>query len=207
MQPGPRSTVEIQAPVFAETLPELGLRKQEVRLAVSPSPLPPERKLLVSFDGLRPRPVGPEPLVLGDLIPEDRSVRPGVHSLLAVVVDEEGRAPVGTAFALVDFYVGRREGALPGPAFPRLFCLSPTGTTHGAASDRLLLQLFAIGGGEKVVPLEIQARAGSFSALIDPRLSYRVLGLPAGDVLVRAGGDQGAAAECVVTLNPEREAS
>jgi hypothetical protein len=211
-----RSRVEFLAPVFGETMAELGLRKQEVRLGVEPAPLPADRRLLISFDGLRPRAVSGEVISLGELIPEDHAVRVGVHSLLAVVTDPEWRVaaicpatsrqqpPNCSAFAVIDFYVGARAGALPRPNDPRLLCLSPTGTYHGAASDRPLLQLFAVGPVERRVPLSIEARSGVFSAMIEPALPYRVLGLPAGDVTFRAGTPSGPRAECVVTLNPER---
>jgi hypothetical protein len=211
-----RVRVEFMAPVFGETLAELGLRKQEVRLGIEPAPLPADRRLLISFDGLRPRAVTGDVISLGELIPEDHAVRAGVHSLLAVVTDPEWRVapicPVAgqqrpqncSAFAVTDFFVGARQGALPRPNDPRLFCLSPTGTYHGAASDRPLLQLFAVGGVERSVPLSIEARSGVFAALIEPALPYRVLGLPAGDVTFRAGAASGPRAECVVTLNPER---
>jgi hypothetical protein len=214
--PAVRARVEFLAPVFGETLAELGLRKQEVRLGIEPAPLPADRRLLVSFDGLRPRAVAGDVISLGELVPEDHAVRAGVHSLLAVVTDPEWRvapvcSPAGrqqpqncTAFAVTDFFVGGRKGALPGPNDPRLFCLSPTGTYHGAASDRPLLQLLAVGPVERSVPLSIEARFGVFAALIEPALPYRVLGLPAGDVTFRAGTASGPRAECVVTLNPER---
>ena len=211
-----RARVEFLAPVFGETLAELGLRKQEVRLGIEPAPLSADRRLLVSFDGLRPRAVTGDVISLGELIPEDHAVRAGVHSLLAVVTDPEWRvAPICpaagperaqncSAFAVTDFFVGARKGALPRPNDPRLFCLSPTGTYHGAASDRPLLQLFAIGRAELRIPLSIEARSGVFATLIEPALPYRVLGLPAGDVTFRAGTATGPRAECVVTLNPER---
>ena len=235
-----RTRVEFLAPVFGETLAELGLRKQEVRLGIDPAPLPADRRLLVSFDGLRPRAVTGDVISLGELIPEDHTVRAGVHSLLAVVTDNEWRvapscpaagrqqaqnccpaagrqqaqnccpaagrqqAQSCSAFAVTDFFVGTRKGALPQPDEPRLFCLSPTGTYHGAAGDRPLLQLFAVGRVERSVPVSIEARSGEFAALIEPALPYRVLGLPAGDVTFRAGTATGPRAECVVTLNPER---
>jgi hypothetical protein len=86
-----RARVEFLAPVFGETLAELGLRKQEVRLGIEPAPLSADRRLLVSFDGLRPRAVSGDVISLGELIPEDHAVRAGVHSLLAVVTDPEWR--------------------------------------------------------------------------------------------------------------------
>jgi hypothetical protein len=205
-----RARVEFLAPVFGETLAELGLRKQEVRLGIEPAPLSADRRLLVSFDGLRPRAVSGDVISLGELIPEDHAVRAGVHSLLAVVTDPEWRVAANcpaqncSAFAVTDFFVGTRKGALPRPNDPRLFCLSPTGTYHGAASDRPLLQFFAVGGVEPSVPLLIEARSGVFAALIEPARPYRVFGLPAGDVTLRAGTATGPHAECVVSLNPER---
>ena len=211
-----RVRIEFLAPVFGETLAELGLRKQEVRLGIEPAPLPADRRLLVSFDGLRPRAVASDVVSLGELIPEDHPVPVGIHSLLAVITDPEWRVSPDcsaasrqqpqncSAFAVTDFFVGRRLGALPRPNDPRLFCLSPTGTYHGAASERPLLQLFAVGHVERSFPLSIEAQSGVFVALIEPALPYRVLGLPAGDVTFRAGTASGPRAECVVTLNPER---
>ena len=208
---GPRPRLEILSPTFGETLPELAVRKHEVSVQVVP-PLAAGRTLAVSLDGLRPRPIDPAaPLVLGDLMAEDRPLAPGAHSLLLVVLDAAGGEVFGGAvrrdqvFALVDFYVGARDRALPPPEAPRLFCLGPTGTYHGAASEKPLLELFAVGSLAPRVPLRIEAGPFVFDALVDPRSRYRVRGLPAGDVRVAAGADGGPHAECAFTLNPERQ--
>jgi hypothetical protein len=230
--PAGRVRIEFLAPVFGETLPELGLRRQEVRLLIAPLPLAAGSVVMVSFDGLRPRAVGEGgTLSVGELVPEDQPIGDGVHSLLAVVVDAEGRvasdAPVPTPsppspsppspspaaggssggkplFAITDFFVGQRAGSLPRPDTSRLFCLSPGGTYHGRAGDRPILQLLAVGRFPPAVPLRLETSSGVFEAFIDPKRPYRVFGLPAGDVRVRAGSASGPHAECVATLNPER---
>jgi hypothetical protein len=52
-EPGAAVRVELLAPVFGETLPELGLARQEVRLSIEPEALPPGVRVAVSFDGPR----------------------------------------------------------------------------------------------------------------------------------------------------------
>jgi len=187
------------------------VRKQEVNVQVVP-PLAAGRTLAVSLDGMRPRPIEPAtPLVLGDLIAEDRAISPGPHSLLLVVLDSAGGEVFGGAvrdeqvFALVDFYVGARQPALPPPDAPRLFCLGPTGTYHGVATERPLLELFAVWNVGQKLPLKIEADSLVFEAWVEPRSRYRVSGLPAGDVRVAAGANGGPHAECAFTLNPERQ--
>lgn len=208
---GPRPRLEFLSPTFGETLPELAVRKQEVSVQVTP-PLAAGRTLAVSLDGMRPRPIDPAlPLALGDLIAEDRALAPGLHSLLMVVLDAAGAEVFGgvarteQVFALVDFYVGARDRALPPPDAPRLFCLGPTGTYHGAATERPLFELFAVGNVGQKLPLKIEAGALVFEAWVEPRSRYRVSGLPAGDVRVAAGANGGPRAECAFTLNPERQ--
>jgi hypothetical protein len=209
--PGPRPRLEFLSPTFGEILPELAVRKQEVSVQVVPA-LAAGQTLAVSLDGLRPRTIATDaPLSLGDLLPEDRALAPGAHSLLLVVLDAAGAEAFGGAarndqvFALIDFYVGARDRALPPPDAARLFCLGPTGTYHGAASDRPLLELFAVGGVGRELPVRIEAGPWVFEALVDPRSRYRVSGLPAGDARVLAGANSGPRAECAFTLNPERQ--
>lgn len=209
--PGPRPRLEFLAPTFGEVLPELAVRKQEVRVQVTP-PLAAGWTLAVSLDGLRPRAVDPTaPLTLGELIAEDLPLAKGAHSLLLVVLDATGSEVFGGAtraeqvFALVDFYVGARDRALPLPAASRLFCLGPTGTFHGAAAERPLLELLAVGVTERELPLRIEAGSRILETRVDPRARYRVLGLPAGDARISAGPDAGPRAECAFTLNPEQQ--
>ncbi len=209
--PGPRPRLEFLSPTFGEILPELAVRKQEVSVQVVPA-LAAGQTLAVSLDGGRRRAIEPSaPLVLGDLLPEDRPLAPGAHSLLLVVLDAAGAEAFGGAarndqvFALVDFFVGARDRTLPPPDASRLFCLAPVGTHHGAESDRPLLELFAVGAVGREIPLRIEAGRFVFEALVDPRGRYRVSGLPAGDARVVAGADGGPRAECVFTLNPERQ--
>lgn len=208
---GPRPRLEFLSPTFGELLPELALRKHEVSVQVAP-PLAADRTLAVSLDGLRPRPIDPAlPLTLGDLLPEDRTLSRGAHSLLLVVLDAAGSEVFGGAsrneqvFALVDFYVGVRDRPLPPPDAPRLFCLGPGGTFHGAAADRPLLELFAVGHVPPRVPVRVEGGPFVFEASLEPRTRYRVSGLPAGDARVAAGAPGGPTAECVFTLNPERQ--
>jgi hypothetical protein len=209
--PEPRPRLEILSPVFGETLPELGLRRHELRIALEPATLAPGQSVALSFDGLKPRVLGADTaLVLGDVIPEDHLVAAGPHTLLAVVVDADGRALVSEAgsrssFALVDFFVGKRSGVLPRPEAPRLFCLSPAGTYHAEQTERPVLQLFPVGN---VGAVSIRVRAGEldFEGELDPRRPQRILGLSAGDVRVEASGAGGLRAHCVATLNPEGKA-
>jgi len=209
--PGPRPRLEILSPTFGEVLPELAVHKHEVRVQATP-PLAPGWTLAASLDGLRPRAIEPAaPLVLGDLIAEDLPLTRGAHSLLLVVLDAAGNevfggaAPAEQVFALVDFYVGARDRALPPPTAPRLFCLGPVGTFHGDTAESPLLELFAIGPHAAQVPLRIEAGSRVLDARVDPRARYRLLGLPAGDVRISAGSDGGPRAECLLTLNPEQK--
>jgi hypothetical protein len=209
-EPGTR--IEFLSPVFGETLSQIGVRRHELRIAFDPTAVGPGRAIAVSFDGLRPRVLGAETaLVLGDLVPEDRAIAPGPHWLLAVVTDGDGRAVVPASaaaksrFALIDFFVGERAGTLPSPDAPRLICLSPVGTIHGALTERPALQLFPIGNVDSTIPLQLRAGQLRLETTVDPRRPYRIIGLPPGDVWIEVGAPGGPRAECVATLNPERK--
>lgn len=203
----PKLELEFTSPVFGEILPELGIRAHEVR--VTSAALPAGHALWVAFDGLRPIPARAGGVVrLGELVPEDRPIAIGPHSLLAVVADADGRlvrrSDGKPVFSLSDFYIGERRGSLPGPAAARLFCLGPAGTFHGASTERPRVQLLALGAVPRPVPLRFEASAGAFETRVDPDQPVRVVGLPAGDVRLRVGSPGGPEAECVATLNPER---
>jgi hypothetical protein len=203
--------VELLAPVFGELLPALGLAREEVRVSIEPATLPTGTSVVISFDGLRPRPLPASgSLLLGELYPEDRVILPGIHTVVAVAIDAQGkplveaRSNLPKPFAIVDFFVGERSGRFPKPEEARLFCLSPSGTFHGADAERPLLQFLSVGNVGADLPLRVDAEGAVFEGKVDPANSYRIAGLPAGDVRVRAGSSNAAGAECVSTLNPER---
>ena len=197
--------MEIVEPRFGDRLAALAISDQAVRLRVEK--ISAGDRVLVSLDGRRPR-VLPEAgvLRLGQLLPEDEIIAEGAHVLVAAAVDRDGlalraRAPGIAAFSIVDFAVGEHPAAPSAKVLPRLFCLAPSGTFHGAEADRLVLSLLVVGPAKAKLPLSIAGAGVEFSSAVDPALPHAISGLPSGDLRFSVSLSATERAECVATLN------
>ncbi|HET9956224.1 MAG TPA: hypothetical protein VFQ61_17070 [Polyangiaceae bacterium] len=206
----PDLRLEIVEPAFAERLDAALAPKSRVRIQVENWPLSADTAgVLVSLDGGRPRRVeASRALELGSLTP-DGTVLPGAHVLFAVAVDPQGRALRASPnqprqpFSVVDFYVGRDPAALPEPRAPRVFCVSPQGTSYATASTEQLLDVYSIGTLSPRLPLHISYRGEHLATTIVALQPYVVRGLPWGDIEFSIDAGASAPAVCRVTVNPE----
>lgn len=206
-------SIEIDEPSFGDVLDPQFAASQAVRVRAEGAALAaPGAVLLVSLDGRHARPVAPEQkLTLADLLADQEELSPGAHLLYAVAVDGTGRALLrgaGAKSGLVvsGFYVGARSSDALNPSFPSLFCLAPAGTFYLKAGEPVPFQVLAVGAQPQRLPLRVVGPSGELETEVDAGRVYDLRGLAFGDSRISVGHEPGPRAECVVTVNPRREA-
>lgn len=186
--------LEIRSPSLGQHLDADRLHDALVRVGVSGAAA--KYRLEVKLDGYAPREVAPAgSIALTQLVPEEATLEPGLHSLHAFVVDERGVSLKPAAehapapYAIVQFSVGQTEQATSTVSEPGIAYLRPRGTYNGdTAADAALLDFYLfntqLGADGHRVRLRIASDDRSKTFVISEWRAQRIAGLVSGDYRV-----------------------
>jgi hypothetical protein len=142
--------VEIKFPFAEQSIRIDKAEKYKVRLKIENWPLAQDgRGVDLVLDDFRPYRVRSlEPIELGKLVPEDATLRPGEHTLVAMAVRENGelvRPPAATSLAPLWCISGSSVAPRASRQRATSLHVQPRGTLNGEAAAGASCWIFAVG--------------------------------------------------------------
>jgi hypothetical protein len=194
--PAPNAAVrlEIQSPRLGQRIAQNRVGRTPVKLALRGAG--PNHRLQVQLDAHAPREVGPAGgIALRELIPEEMTFEPGLHSLHAFIVDERGVSLKPAVehtvlpYATVQFWIGEGDGTTSAVSEPSIVYLLPRGTYNGAAAaDSAVLDFYLfntrLDADEHRVKVDVSSGGRSRQFVLSEWRAWRIAGLPSGDYRV-----------------------
>lgn len=182
--------VEIRFPYAEQRIP--AGKAAAYRIRFKREDAAPVGRLVVALDDERPRPVDADSVALAELLPTERELSPGVHWVIAAVVDEHGRrlatdrSASRTTFAAVRFWVESREQREEPPT--ALYLLAPGGTYNGPAAEVWIDSVLSFARERRLAPdgyrvtIEGEGRTGELA--LSELTPVRATNLTSGDFRV-----------------------